>query len=472
MLQRIDSGTAHLAPVSLSPHVGAPELAAGSVMHLPHGDVAADFRATGTTERHRRASYELLVANETPAPLATFAYAVEAPGERKITWNAIVVPPFSAVAVEIDIAIPRRRRMPRVVAELFSDAAQLTLDAPPQRDDRGRARRFVLLAAAGLLLALGAGAVAQTRPHVLALAAPDAVRAGAPFSVAYALAGATGGTYVVETPDGMQIRRGTLAAGSGSFTVTLPQAPRSSGYDVRVWAGGRDGSDARTSHVLALPERAVARVPARVAARVPEVRLGALTLEHDVVHGGEAIVVAYGASQDPGVVRLIDALGTVRAEALLNRRGRSIIVAPQVETDQDFRVVATAERGRGHDEVTAPVTILHAPAKPAAAPAGPAAAAAALVRTPRGVAPIAVDREQIAGRAIVVRVDRYEKHLHIALMGATSEEISGVDVTPGESSVVLTAPDVLAPTRYEIVATYASGFGQETLIRPISFRAR
>ncbi len=465
MLQRFDSSVPRL--VEGGPPVGSAvpdDFSAGSVLRLPGGAVAADFRPMRDATKHRQAGYELLVFNDTPAPVATFAYAVLAPGTHgQLTWNAIVVPPFSAIAIEIDVAIPRRGR-PRVVADLFAGETQLTLDAPPCRREPGIARRLALVAAAVLLVALGADSIAANRPHVLALAAPDSVPAGTPFSVAYALAGATDGRYVVETPDGMQIRRGALGNGAGAFTVALPKTALSSGYDVRVLARGRFGSDERSTHVLAVP--APSGRPAAQRKRAPLLRLGALALARDVVRGGESIVVAYRPSEDPGVVRLIDALGTVRAEALLNPRGRSILVAPQVETDQDFRIVATAQRGSGRDEATAPVTIFRAPA-----PAPSALATAPAVTVPKSAAPIAVEREQIAGRGIVIRVDRNEPNLHVALMGPTTQELAGADVPPGARSIVLDAPKEPAHAHYEIVATYSAGHGQETLIRPVTFRA-
>lgn len=482
MMQRFGPSDSPLAPVGLPSSISAAtattEVAAASVLRLPSGDVAVDFRATATDDKHHSATYELLVSNDTPSPLATFAYAVEAPGNRKqMTWNAIVVPPYSAIAVEIDVAIPRRRRMPRVIAEVFSDEAQLTLDAPPPSDPRGGKRHFALIASACFVLALGAGAYAGTRPRVIALGAPDSVRGGVAFSVAYAMADASTGRYVVETPDGLQIRRGDLSSASGAFAVTLPKSATSNGYDVHVWANGRFGAGERTTHVLALP------ISPSVAVRhdrTPPLRLGSLALERDVVGGGESIVISYHATEDPGMVRLIDALGTVRAEALLNRRGRSIIVAPHVDADQDFRIVATVENGRGRDEVTTPVTILHSTA-PAVAASGTATAPGAAVgeslasvgsAKSMSIAPIAVDRDQILGRDVVVRVDRFVKNLHVSLMGTSTDEIVGIDVRPGERTVLLSPPDTLAPARYAVVATYTSGLGQETLIRPITIRAR
>ncbi len=476
MLERFESRPSRLAirDARALPTGASEACGAGSIMRLPYGDVAADFKAIAMRgRRHRSACYELLVANDTPAPLATFAYAPDASSHGRLTWNAIVVPPFSAIAVEIDVALGRSRPRPRVVAELFADDAQLTLDAPAPRDLPARARRGVAAVVAGCAMLVGAVAFTQVRPHVLALAAPATVHGGTPFSVAYALGAGEGGRYVVETPDGLQVQRGALDSRSGAFTIALPQAPRSLGYDVRVTTSGRFGIDERTTHVVALPDRAVRR-PARAVARSVATAIagiGDFALERDTVHGGQPIVATYRASDTTGFVRLIDAYGTVRAEALLTPRGRSILVAPGVETDQDFRVVATVERGATHAEAAAAVTILHGAAPVAGAVPGTTARATAPgVIAARGAAPVAVDPVQEAARPIVVRIVAYRPKLHVALMGASTDEVSGSDVAPGDTSVVLHPPERLAETHYAVVATYATGLGQETLIRPITFR--
>ncbi|GAC1304867.1 MAG: hypothetical protein NVSMB21_05860 [Vulcanimicrobiaceae bacterium] len=484
MLSRIETGDAPLATTDPPRAIAAPPTT-GTVVRLPDGDVAANLRPLEENRHH--ATYELIVANDTSAPLASFTYAVAASGGR-LTWNAVVVPPFSAVAVEIDVA-RSHRRPPRVVAELYAGQAQLVLDAPPPRR-RGRSRGAAIVAAALLAATLGA-ATAATRTHVVALAAPTSVRADTPFSVAYALADATGARYTVDAADGTHVREGVLGERGGAFEIALPPGATSSGYDVRVYATGRFGADERSTHVVALPNVAAAPKPKpRVAvaaivppAPAPPLRLGTLSLEHDVVHGGESIVVGYPATGDPGMVRLIDALGTVRVEALLTRRGRSILVAPHVDADQDFRIVATVERGSARDEVTTPVTVLHTPAAPSV-PAGPPPAAlvaaaaattplaAATVKTPQSAAPIAVDREQRVGRDIIVRIDRFQRDLHVALLGPSSEELAGSDVEPGQRSVILRTADVPAAAHYQVVATFASTLGQETLVRPIVLRAR
>jgi hypothetical protein len=452
-------------------------------MELPLGEIAGDFHAMAGG-RGRHASYELLVSNDTPLPVATFAYSTEQSKNRnQMTWNAILVPPYSAIAVEIDVLLPRRGRPPRVVAELHAKDAKLTLDAgPPFQFSRGIARRATLLFSALLLFAVGGVSLAKTQAHVLALAAPETVRGGAPFTVAYALGDATGGEYTVETADGLEVGRGRLAGGSGAFALSLPSKSVSSGYDVRVFAHGRFATDVRAAHVVALA----------AAAAPPSAPHGlsvkGLSLQNETVHGGDGIVVDYRTGATSGYVRLIDEIGTVRAEALLNPHGRSMLQAPYVDTDQDLRVVVDAQAGAARAEAEVPIRILHTDptligtgaggavpvpgiASGAASGGAPGALSAAPLPAGDSEGIIAVAPVQHVGQPIVVRVQHYQPGLRVVVMGDSGEEIEGVDVGPGDASAILPALSGIQPHRLAVVATYAKGFGQDTFIRPISLRS-
>jgi hypothetical protein len=462
---------------------------AGSVLELPLGEIAGDLHAmTGGKGRH--ASYELLVANDTPQPVATFAYAAEQSSRSRITWNAILVPPYSAIAVEIDVELPRRGRLPRVVAELHAEDAKLTLDAgPPHRFSRGIARRATLLLSALFLLAVGGVSIAKTAGHVLALAAPETVRGGAPFTVVYALNDSAGAEYTVETADGIEVGRGQLADRSGAFALSLPVKPVSTGYDVRVFAHGRFGTDVRTAHVVALATTAPPKNSKALA-------VTGLALANETVRGGDPIVVNYSTAATVGWVRLIDEIGTVRAEALLNPHGRSMLEAPFVDADQDLRVVVDAQAGAARAEAEVPVRVLHADptlaltaggrpliAVPAIAPDGSDAGASAPAGAAAATAPpsvplpagddggvVSVSPLQHKGAPIVVRIARHEAGLRVAIMGDSGDELEGVDVGQSDSTIVLPALGGPQPSRLSVVATYAKGYGQETFIRPITLR--
>ncbi len=510
--------------------------AAGSTLALPFGEIAGDFRASGRIDKQRRrATYELLIANNTPAPVATFAYALEGVTQPRITWDAIIVPAHSAVSVDIDVAMPRSGNRPRMIAEIYAHESKLVLDA--RGDVRGTARRTARRAIAGFAglaaLLTGTIAYASMRPSVVALAAPQTVKSGATFDVAYA-ARASAAEYSVQSPDGTEVASGVLDPHADSFAVALPRADVSSGYDVRVSAHGVFGSDERTVHVTAL-----APVVAPIAVVKPHlapVQVSHLSLASDTVEGGQPIVVSYWASVPGGNVRLIDQYGTVRGEALLSGRGRSTLVAPYVDADQDLRVVVSAQRGNARAASAIPVTIKHvdpqapdrlpasgvavpavaagaaipaagsqaqiatqaqsaaseaapapsnpedaavgAPAKLAAAPSHTKAAASfddsqvaePVVALPGP--PISVNAKQVAGEPVRVHILRHDAGLHLAMMGPGGDELVSENVAPGTTTVLLQAPTELSKNGrgYSIVATFSRGVAQETLIRSIAFK--
>jgi hypothetical protein len=521
MIERIERAAPLRVPAAIHfsrrrPHARP----AGSVLAMTRGEIAGDVRLLERSDRDRTATYEVLVANETAGPLAAFAYAVEAGrgsgrGPGRMTWNAIVVPPHSAIAVEIEITIPRRGRPPRVVAEVHSEDAQLTLDSAPPlaRYSPYAVKRAALLAAAFVVAMGSVGGAVAARPRVAALAAPPSVATGSAFSVAYAMSNASGGEYTIEDRDGLQLRRGKLPGGSGAFTIALPVDPVAGGYDLHVFAHGRFGNDERSMHI------ATAAPPAP-SDGAPSVKIAKLRLASDTVVAGMPIRIAYRTPARTGSVRLIDEYGTVRAEALLNRTGTSLLVAPFVDADQDLRIVVTAESGAERDEAQIPVRVLHAPAPaaggladasgnvpapavPALAPLdGPAPAAIVAGAAPASVpaplpasvsvaetgdtstgvrhavplsdgSPIGVARTQSADAPIVVQVLRYEPKMHVAVLGNSGEELEGADVSPGDRVVSLSSPHELGTKRPSIVATYMNGSEQETVIRRVGItRAR
>jgi hypothetical protein len=473
MIERREAAPLRLSGTSTS---AGPAPSAGSVLALPSGEIAGDFRPVAGRERRRSATYELLVANDTALPVATFVYAAVTPqAHGPLTWNAIVVPPFSAIALEIVLARPRGGGSIRGTAELHAGEAKLSLDAgQPGTPHRSWKRRAAATLAAGAaLLGVAGFAIAQAQPRVLALALPNAVIGGTPFDVVYALGGASEGDFDVETPGGMQLERGHLTGSSGAFTLDLPASTVSNGYDVRVVTHGNFGSDSRTAHVVALavaPAAPVARamalpaVPRATPAAASVARVGALTLARDEVSGGQPIVVNYRTAAVTGSVRLIDQVGTVRAEALLNRGGRSIVVAPYTDVDQDFRIVVSTELGAARGEAAVPVRVLGTSPPTMVTTTGDGSAA-------DGSSPIALDAVTDAATGVVVQILRHEPALHVSLVDATGAELAARDIPPNATSVTLPVPAGHANAQLSVIASFAKGFAQETVIRAVTLRA-
>jgi len=447
------------------------ELGAGSVLALPSGHVAGDIRPIGIDNRRRLALYELRIANETPTPLIGFAYPIGSPRRGgPVSWSTVRVPPLSSVAIPVEIALTRRGQLQRVVAELHGDGVHLTLDADQPRDKAPRALgKAGLVVAALLLCGLGSGAYGLERPRVAALAAPKQVNAGQSFQVAYALApGVDRARYSVTSADGHIVAQGALEPQGSAFAVSLPTAKQSAGYDLHVSASNWFGEATRATHVVALAPK-----PPQVVRVLPR----SFSLDADTVEGGSPIVVRYPKALGSGTVKLIDQDGTELASALLAKRGSSIILAPRVDVPADFRLIVDARRGAALAEIALPVRILpataHALARAAVAqPAAQATPSQQIANAPEG-SPIAVAATRFrSGQAIVMTVRHYAPGLEITLMDEQGEELQKVAVRPEDKQLQVEAPAVTDEARFLIVATFARGAGQDSVIQAISVRPR
>jgi hypothetical protein len=455
---------------------------AGTSLTLPGGQIAGELRPI-TLEPGRAATYELAVANETPLPLAAFSFAAVRPDDGPIVWSSVTVPPWTSTTIPVVVPIRSRAWPARVAAELHNGTSHVTIEAsPPRRVTSPKTPALVPLLSAALIFSLIAFAYLFLRPHVLALAAPDAVEGGKPFSVVYALWGNGKAGYTVEVPGGPAVGGGSLPAGSGAFPLTLPAGPSVKGYDVRVFARGPLGTDARIAHVVALAPPPVASPP--------DARIALASLQHGVVESGQPIVVHYRTSATDGSVQLVDQQGIVRTEALLASSGNAILLAPRVARAQDFRVILRAFRGSSSSskrlalrvEPPSPAVASREadggvlpPADPASAPTVVPGLAATEVASASEVArdPIALTASAfVSGSPVAVSVLRHERDLRVALMDMTGSELSGVAVDLSRQTVRLTAPRVSQSGRYLVVATFSGDSGQETVVRPITVGPR
>ena len=350
-------------PVPLSPRVTSPLQSdrggPGSVIALPSGSVASDIRPIDVDRRTSQARYEVLVANDSVSPVVAFAYAVTgAPGSHESTTvSSFTVPAYTSVASEILVQLPAHGDDPRVVVEVLADNVHLTLDAsPPRRRPwrwaRGTATTTILaaLAAATLLYV-------PNRTSVLALAAPDHVRAGESFTVVYAARSARTVDYAVRGADGKAVSHGSLSSSAGSFTLALPTTTHATSYDVSLRAHGPFGDDVRALHVVALAPPPKARP---TIAHVDAVKLAQAS-----VYSGKPLRVWYHVAADRGSLQLVDQSGTVRASVplrLRNGAGSSTLDAPVTADDQEFRVLVRAELGQTVAEQSVGLTIKGDPA--------------------------------------------------------------------------------------------------------------
>jgi len=446
-------------------------LRAGSHLAVPGGEVAGDLKPLSIDRRRKVAVYELCVANDTSGPLVGFTYALEEPSPGgTINWSTITVPPYTSIATPVELPLPRWGRPQRVVTELHADGARLTLDAPTPSDG-GQARRAGIATAAVLLAGLLSGAYAFARPQIDALVAPAQVAGGRPFQVLYALApSTTNAQFAVTSVDGRTIETGTLSRDRSAFSIALPRTPRSVGYDVTVSGTNAFGRTHRSAHVVALAPAEPLKPSARAAKP-------SIALVSDTVAGGESIVVTYPRGLSVGDVKLLDQEGTERAAALVSQRGSSILVAPDVAVAQDFRIVLDTHRGSCLAESALPVRIVPAArstkADPQVEDRASGSSAPANGDGQATNAPISLAKASVrSGDLIVVRVLRSSPQMQITLLNDQGEELQRFDVAKGEDRLRLSAPAVGAPTKMLVVATFAHGVSQDSVIEPVMIRPR
>jgi len=73
-----------------------------------------------------------------------------------------------------------------------------------------------------------------------------------------------------------------------------------------------------------------------------------------------------------------------------------------------------------------------------------------------------------SGGTIRVRIISPRNGMRISLTDAQSHEVAGLNVGAEADVVTLNAPAVTVPTRYTLVASFTDGFGQESVVQPVT----
>lgn len=191
-----------------------------------------------------------------------------------------------------------------------------------------------------------------------------------------------------------------------------------------------------------------------------------------VAKPGEAISVAYAAMGDRGYVQLLGSDGTIWQQRPFSRQGETAFVIPPVSSSREMRVLVHVARGRTTAQSMAGLVV---------ATQGPVTqnVTAQVVGDDESSAPVpatsdangvfqVVDGAVKSGGTIHVRILSPRNGMRIALTDGQSHEVGSVDVGADAADVTLHAPVVYVPTRYTVVATFTDGFGQETVVQPVT----
>jgi hypothetical protein len=442
---------------------------------MPSGCIASDLRMVTYDARQRKYVYELLLVNDTVAPVAAYAYLDTRASGGMRAWNAVTVDPFAAIAVTVDVPLGKKKEdVRRVVVELHADMAHLTVDAhppfiPTQTRQRGR-----VAAGIAALLAVVLGTVGVfARPHVVALAAPERAPAGSRIDVAYATAGGGSWNYKLLTPDGYQVRAGKISSGAGAFAIDVPREKGVHSYDLQVSGAGMLGGDTRVAHI-------VAEQP-HVSGGRSSASISRLALVRDVVNSGQPIIVTYRAHAASGVVQLVGEDGTEYGETAVTSLGTATLTAPQLKRDQQLSVVLTVRKGASTAQSSTGVVVRSALPEyadgfgPDGQPLNDGQGQRRNVRhlPPQGDAPFAMPADPVyGGGGIDIAVVDQHAQLKVKLTTRAGAVLASANAEQGEKSIVLPAPDVDADAPMLIEATYQSAIGEETVIRKITIHRR
>ncbi len=419
----------------------------------------------GTYDRRRGfAMYALRVANDSSALLVCRIWAIAADGTPELAYPATFEVEAHSLK-SMDVPIWPDRRMPqRFVAEIAGRDVYCTVEAPaPQMPRRGPLRAIAVACIAGGLAMLGAASFGLAVPRILALAVPPLTRPGSVLQMEYAASGAGTLAYSVTGPDGKSISGATLKRTSGAIALPIPVTGRTGAYTVLLAMHGPLGS---------VKELRVVNVETP---RNAGPQIGDVSVDPVVASPGQTVTVAYTASASDGYVRLLDRDGTVWAQKPFSRGGTTTFAIPPVAGNREMRVLLHVTKGRGYAESsaglvvagTSPITPSGNDDLPLVAGSDGTGALSAAGEPANGTFSLARMRVR-SGDAIDVRILSPRNAMRIALIDPQSHEVSAVNVGSDAEVVPLRAPAVRVPSRYTVVATFTDGFGEETVVEPLT----
>ena len=204
-------------------------------------------------------------------------------------------------------------------------------------------------------------------------------------------------------------------------------------------------------------------------------QIGDVSVDPVVAAPGQTVTVAYTASASDGYVRLLDRDGTVWAQKPFSHGGTTTFAIPPVAGNREMRVLLHVTKGRGYAESsaglvvagTSPIVPSGSDDLPLVAGSDGTGALSAAGEPANGTFSLARTRVR-SGDAIDVRILSPRNAMRIALIDPQSHEVSAVNVGSDAEVVPLRAPAVRVPSRYTVVATFTDGFGEETVVEPLT----
>ena len=410
--------------------------------------------------------YALRINNETNALLLCRIWAIAPDGTSTLAYPAVFdVEAHSLKTADVPIWFDGRALPQRFVAEVAGRDIHCTVEAasPNVHPRRGIGAIAALICLASGLGLAGLAALGLAFPRILAFAVPPVTQPGATVQVAYTASGAGTLSYAVAAPNGKQIAAATLPQHSGLIRIAIPSSARAGVYTIQLSEHGPLGSAKELRVVnVEIPHNAGPQI-------------GNVSVDPVVAAPGQTVTVAYTASASDGYVRLLDRDGTVWAQKPFSHDGITTFAIPPVAGSREMRVLLHVTKGRGYAESSAGLVVASAsPIAPSAGNdlplvAGSDGGSALSTAGDAANGTFSVARTRVrSGETIDVRVLSPRNAMRIALNDPQSHEVSAVNVGSDADVVPLRAPAVRVPSRYTVVATFTDGFGEETVVAPVT----
>jgi hypothetical protein len=459
-LARTASDLALRAPGGLS---SFPLAGTGTAMQTLAGSVSAFFALENFDRRRGVATYVLRVVNRTNAVLVCRTWVVSRAGDTLLAYPVLFeVEPVSTGVTRVPVWPADFPSFERAIAEVAGDGVHCIVEAPapPRVPPQRRYAAGGAVLAGFLALAVAAGGWFAAAPRIGAFAVPPEALAGTTVQAEYGVSGSGHLRYAVTAPDGKMLQAGDLGERSGSIPIAIPAVDAPGAYAVRMQLAGPLGTASETRILTAIPQRG------RSIAQIQ-----AVSVKPAAAKPGETISVAYAAAGDGGYVRLLGTDGTVWAQRPFSHSGQAKFVVPSVPNLHEMRVIVHVTQGRSSAQTMAGLAVLGDDAPLDAPIAGDdnPSSSASTIGDANGTFQV-VGRSVEGGTPIRVRILSPRNGMRITLTDPQSREIASADVGAESDVVTLPAPHVTVPTRYTVVANFTDGFGQESIVQPITIQ--
>ncbi len=431
------------------------------------GSVSSLFALAAFERRDGVALYALRVINHTRGELLCSIWILSRRGELVlVNAEPILVNPNATHAARVPVWVQGFPAFDRVLLEVSGEGVHCIVEAPaPQTRSRNL---FAPIAAACVMLGVLALAITLSLkaalPKIAAFVVPPETLAGTTVQAQYDAQGLGAVSYSVKAPNGKQIAGGRLTENAGAIPVAIPAAPGEGAYVLELDKSGPLGKAGEI--------RVLNTVAPRLAGGA---RIESLAVRPAVAKPGQTIAVTYSANADAGTVRLVDSAGTVWAQQPFSRNGETTLTVPSLRDGAQMQVVLTVAKASTAAKSMAGLVVASALHPIAGAAAGRVEIAgdddpnvpAATDADSNGTFQV-LDRTVKSGQPIRIHIISPRNDMRIALTDSQSHEVAAQNVGAQSDTVTLTAPNVTQATTYTVVATFTDGFGQESVVAPVT----